>query len=805
MANNPVQIVLNAQNYIQRSDFNPGGTIKDFYAGRNDDFVRHREALMSQLNELRHSFSGAQPDEVFYARVDLQAEAWAKSHRPIQKVFPAKNQLYVGGSELGSMIVELVPADIPSIMSTVAAAEIDVKQVEKQGKLIAKPTRTRSEVGAIKSIRNYSAFDRRKFSAQQAVHWLTDPRTGGSYYVETFVSWKTIGARSSEGWRVRGVRALSKFESGLRNLDLPIEVSRASDEWVNASVYIIKINGMVTASTENAIAIHTALLAFLDNQPVVKTVFLPPVLQAARVGGESIGMPVIAPPTQGQTYPTIGIIDTGVNDFDVLKAWSSGSIDYLTSEATQDLSHGTFIAGLVCAADALNTDPIFAESKCRYFDLGLHPTVAASYDNYYPRGFIDFLEQLDAEIPRAKQEGVRIFNMSLAVTTPIADDGYSLFGNMLDEIADKHDILFVLPAGNLDAHMAREEWPLDTNKALAMLAEYRFAGHDRIFQPADSIRALVVGGLNPQTPEGRFLPSRYSRRGPGPSLGAKPDLAHVGGRFADNSGLYSFSVTGDALQSCGTSFAAPLVAKTVAALDHAIEGSITREALMALVIHHAQIPSGLEKPKLRQITRDFVGAGIPSHAAETLLVEDHEITLVFNGVLTGGHELRFQFAWPRSLVDEKGGCSGAVKLTLVYRPPIDRSFGGEFIRVNLDAHLRQEVIDPTTGEISFQGRLKSENSKRLEKELIKHGAKWWPVKTSRGKLDATGRSSQWRIVIDPLARSEFIIPEEGIPFSVVLTISDPKKAPIFNEMRRQLQNAGATISDIRSALRSRVH
>lgn len=459
MANNPVQIVLNAQNYVQRSVTNPGGANKDFYAGRNDDFVRHREALTTQLNELQQAFSGAQPDEVFYARVDLQAEAWAKSHRPIQKVFPTKSQPYVGGAELGSMVVELTLADIPRITSAIASAETDVKEVEKGGKLIAKPTRVRSEVGAIKSVRSYAAFDRRKFSAEQAVRWLADPRTGGAYYVETFVSWKTIEARTSEGLKARGMRALSEFESGLRDLNLPIEVSRASDQWVNASIYVIKVNGTIAANTENIVAIHTVLLAFLDNQAVVKTVLLPPVLQAASVGGEPTGTPVIAPPTQGRTYPTVGIIDTGVSKLPALEAWSAGSTDYL-NEATQDFSHGTFIAGLVCAADVLNADPIFAESKCRYFDLGLHPTGEGVYGNYYPRGFLDFLEQLDAEIPAAKQEGVRVFNMSLAVTTPIADDGYSLFANILDEIADKHDVLFILPSGNLEAHLARDEWPL---------------------------------------------------------------------------------------------------------------------------------------------------------------------------------------------------------------------------------------------------------------------------------------------------------------------------------------------------------
>lgn len=49
------------------------------------------------------------------------------------------------------------------------------------------------------------------------------------------------------------------------------------------------------------------------------------------------------------------------------------------------------------------------------------------------------------------------------------------------------------------------------------------------------------------------------------------------------------------------------------------------------------------------------------------------------------------------------------------------------------------------------------------------------------------------------------MPEEGIPFCAALTISDPGGSKqVFNEMHMQLQNSGATISDMRTALRQRV-
>lgn len=805
MANNPVQIVLNAQDYVRRADVSSGGNNKDFFAGRNAAFAQHRSQLVSQVAELGQMFKGLGQDEVVYAKVELQSTAWAKSHRPIQKVFPVNAQPCVGGAELGSIVVELSQSDIPRVISVIESAEEVVKESEdKNGKIKPKPTRYRSEVGAIKSIRAYSASDRRRFSIEQAARWLTDPRTGSAYYVETFLSFASAEARATDYLKTRGVAVLEKFEDKLRSLNLPVDISKISETWTNSLIYVVKLSDEIANNPNQALDIHLELLSFLDNEQVVKSIILPPVLQTSQLKSQSNAALNISSPEDNRSYPIVGIVDSGVSIVSSLAEWSVGSSDYLSSMG-QDFSHGSFIAGLICAGDELNTGKVFQETKCKYFDLGLHPTVQGEYSNYYPRGFIDFLEQLDAEIPTAKALGIRVFNMSLAVTTPVSDESYSIFANILDEIADKHDILFVLPAGNLDGGFTRDEWPSDPNDAMAMLATYRFSGQDRIFQPADSVRSLVIGALDPQLDDGRFIPSRYTRRGPGPALGAKPDLTHVGGRFDDNSGLCSISVSGNKIESCGTSYAAPLVAKTVAAIDHAIEGGITREALSALVIHHAVTPSGLDSPLLKPIAKDFIGAGMPSPAVETLLAGDHEITLVFNGVLKGGHELRFQFAWPASLVNASGGCSGSVKLTLVHRPPIDRSFGGEFIRINLDAYLRQENINKNTGEVSFCGRLKGDGMKRLEKELVAHGAKWWPVKTLKNEFNEIGHSSQWRLIIDPLSRSGFTIPEEGISFSAVLTIADPGKSKqIFNEMRMQLQNSGATISDVRTALRQRV-
>lgn len=802
MANNPVQVVLNAQSYVDFANNPPGGSIKDFFAGKDAEFQVHKEKLIAQVGDLQKALANVPEGELIYAKVELQSKAWAKSHRPIKKVFPTKDIASVSGPNIGSLVIEITPDDLPVIIETVRSAESMTKWDDKDGKLKAKPSRTRSEVGAIQSIRSYEASDRRRFSVEQAMKWLADPRTGRAYYIETFVSHRSIEGRASDKTKNRATKAIEAFEARLSELNLPIEVTITSEKWTHASLYIVRLKE--DSNYQEAESIHSALLSFLDHQPIVKSILLPPILQTANMPGGSAESPAISAPDSSKSYPVIGIVDSGVTNFPALAQWCTGSVDFFPKE-NQDVSHGTFIAGLVCGADELNTHPVFQESKCQYYDLGLHPTAAGSYQDYYPRGFIDFLEQLDAEIPAAKELGVRVLNMSLAVTVPVADESYSLFANLLDEIADKHDVLFVLPAGNLEESLARDEWPSDPDEAEAMLLGYRYKGLDRIYQPADSIRAVVVGALNPPDHNNAVFPSRYTRCGPGPSLGAKPDIAHIGGRFDAESGLRSFLPDGTGIQSCGTSYAAPLAAKTIAVLDHVIEGETSREALIALTVHHAEPPKCLSSKKLKTVKKDFVGAGIPCPAVETLVVGDHEITLVFNGVIHDGKELIFQFPWPKSLVGDDGKCSGNVKLTLVYRPPIDRGQGGEFVRANLDAFLRQEDIDKKTGKVSFKGRLKGEGTKQYEKELVQHGAKWWPVKRLEDELTGVGRSSQWKLVVEPLARSESSLPEDGMPFTVVLTISDPEKQkPVFNEMRQQLQVYGATISDIRTAARTRV-
>jgi hypothetical protein len=441
-------------------------------------------------------------------------------------------------------------------------------------------------------------------------------------------------------------------------------------------------------------------------------------------------------------------------------------------------------------------------------DVAVFPSVPGAFSDYYPEGVPQFFDEMETAVADARsRHRVRIFNMSLNIVQPVSADRYSLHAARLDQIADAHDALFFISAGNLNAQDLRPEWPVDATTALAHLAAAR---NDGMFMPAESIRNVAVAALNPPGDPSKvaFAPTRYSRRGPGLRAGNKPDLAHVGG-FGSSTGpighgLFSIAPDGAIIDGCGTSYASPLVAKTAAALAHAIEGDVSRETLIALLVHNASVPAPLLEKPLLSSARHLVGFGVPQAAHEILQTGDHEITLVFATRVKPKQQINFNFNWPASLVGPGGKCRGRAKLTVVASPPLDQRFGAEFVRVNIFGALQQEQEDG-----GWKGKLDplylpgGAEGAHLEAELIEHGFKWSPVKVyAKSMPKGVGKSSNWRLALEYLTRAGEQMPEEGVPFTAILTISDiGKSQPVFNEMRQTLTAIGVKVADIRTAAR----
>jgi hypothetical protein len=145
-------------------------------------------------------------------------------------------------------------------------------------------------------------------------------------------------------------------------------------------------------------------------------------------------------------------------------------------------------------------------------------------------------------------------------------------------------------------------------------------------------------------------------------------------------------------------------------------------------------------------------------------------------------------------------------MTLVYRPTLNRDFGSEFVRVNVDAHLRQEEGDTFVSRVKQAFLPDDAEAVHFEHELIQHGLKWWPIKVYRARFPrGKGKSSNWRLSIESLVRSEEAFPSAGVPFALVLTIADiGESEPVFNDLRLHLTSRNVQVTDIRTTTQVRV-
>lgn len=822
MANSPVQIVLNTNDFIEALDNKGGGPSKDFFAGNDSDFVEHRDNIQKQLSEIRSMQLVDGFAKTSYAKVTLKQAALAKSHRPTSQVFKKGIAPVVGAGDLGELFVELNPESITELNKKVGQAEAETRFKERNGKIEPVPSRLRSEIGAIQEIIPYTASEKRKFSVKEAVEWLANPQTGGSYMVELFEA-----PPARQDWDLLSQYKLDLFKSffeGLESIGNGLIASRVTTGTGSAIIFGVKLEKNTSApiiqllpsssfgkkTVEKRIVDldterHSKLLDFLGKHPLVKRITLPPIItQGSPAGtlkrGQVFTMPSINKDT---SYPKVCVVDGGVSD--IYGDWIEDRWD-LISPSHKDENHGTFIAGLAIIGQTLNGQAICREvDGCRIIDLDILP-IASKYDSYFPKPF-QFFSELEGAVQDLKaRTGVRIFNFSMNIEEHASTTGYSLFAQFLDKIAEENDVVFVISAGNTKPVDMRREWPDDSFEAVKILASSR---NDTIKKPAESCRNVSVSALNPPHLDGivPFALSNYSCRGPAVRVGLKPDFAHIGGSGTVHAtlghGLLSLDVSGKIVDGCGTSYAAPNVAKTLASLDHSIEGTVSRETLIALGIHHAVLPESLNDKSLRNVTKHLVGFGIPSGSEEILNGNPSSFTLVFANRAISGHKMSFKFSWPSSLVRD-GKCFGHAKLTIVSTPPFDYKYGAEFVRINIHGALRQVQKNGNyLGRLSAIYTPDEGDGSLFEKDQIEHSFKWSSVKVYEKTFRrGVGPTTEWSLDVEYLTRDGVTMPREGVPFTAILTISDPdNEKPVFNDMRQMLQSLGVQAVDIKTAAR----
>ena len=153
MANNPVQIVLNDNDYVVPPEPKKGGPPYDFFAGKDADFAKHKAKLADQVQLSASRLDQKATGGVGYIQVRLRDRALAKTHRPIRALLTPDKFPCVGASGLGELYYFAGAADLAELEKTISEAELKTRWVQgKSGKPEARPSPIRSDVGAIEDI-----------------------------------------------------------------------------------------------------------------------------------------------------------------------------------------------------------------------------------------------------------------------------------------------------------------------------------------------------------------------------------------------------------------------------------------------------------------------------------------------------------------------------------------------------------------------------------------------------------------------------------------------------------------------------
>jgi serine protease AprX len=492
-------------------------------------------------------------------------------------------------------------------------------------------------------------------------------------------------------------------------------------------------------------------------------------------------------PQPGVDYPIIGVVDSGIKSgHKYLEPWIYKR-EVFVPEEYQNNGHGTFVAGVLEYGHILND---FGNRQTMYkiLDVVALPNSDPNYgkvDTISEDGLLDIMEH----VLETHSDKVKIWSLSLGTSKVCADDCMSDLAIALDEMQDRYHVEIIISAGNYQKIPLRT-WPPATNI------------QDRITVPADSVRSLTVGSIAHKKGCGCVeinQPSPFSRRGPGPNFMIKPEVVDYGGNCSingqfDGCGIISFDEDGNLIENIGTSFSTPRVTGNYGQIYYSLQTGFSSELSKALFIHSAKNPLS-KKPVVRE-EADYLGFGIPSANLEDIIFcNQSSITMIFNAeILNGSYISMNNFPYPTSL-KRNGKWFGEIKMTLVYRPPLDANFGQEYCRTNIEVSLGVYRYNKN-GVLKYAGQVPPDVKweERYESERVENGFKWSPIKSYHREIKNGVEGEYWRLLIECTSRSGENIDTQ--PFVLIVTINDLSGEDIYSEMINILRERGFAFYDL---------
>lgn len=544
---------------------------------------------------------------------------------------------------------------------------------------------------------------------------------------------------------------------------------------------------------------------------------------------DDLSVPSSKQPVEGEEYPIVGVLDSGIQKNSYLAPWLLGRSEEYYKAGLQDKSHGSMVASILEYSDELNGTDYFSTDGVMMLETVIVPDLKK--ENAYPEDLIDNVRDAIERHP-----DIKIWTMSAGTSEECDTDAFSEYGMALDNIEDENHVLIIKSVGNTTAFMRGD--------------------NERVAKMADSVCSLVVGSIANE--KGRYdlaeidMPSPFTRIGPGPSYIIKPDLVAYGGNAGvspdghmTTTGVKTFNLSGQPTRAPGTSFSTPWVARIAAELNYLLDGEFDPLLIKALMIHNAGYPAGDRMTMSDK--KKYMGFGMPKGTGDILYNSENEITLVLRDSLQKGTFIYIlDFPFSESLIGTDDRYHGQITVTLVSSPILRSSEAAEYCQSNINVAFgtMEDIKERDTRKRTVRNPYGAKNAKNIiqdslysskvfdvlegetfgrERTLLKLGQKFYPVKkyavnldemTEANRCNFLDGSRKWYMKVEGLFRDAVereardtgeVLEQE---FCILLTIRDSEgKAPVYNEITQQLQQKGFVYSNVRlkNEVREHVH
>ncbi len=349
--------------------------------------------------------------------------------------------------------------------------------------------------------------------------------------------------------------------------------------------------------------------------------------------------PPVLPLTAGKsprTLPCVAVVDTGAKQQHLqLAPFMRDTVvgDSPGERCTFDPSdsHGTQVASRVVFGDIQTRDLTEGlKATCSFFNV----SVALRENTLHPKSVVNAMRDVVS-----RQDDVRVFNLSIDADRQLDQMDDQLRRSWLKLIEDldmfifENDVVVVVAAGN---SIAGKKPDMDYPRHIDDPA-WELRTWSRAFN------SLTCGGAVPRTCVGAVArepdaPSPFTRVGYGFGKSPKPDFCEVAGdcaaeggqyREIEGAGVFALLHDGYAIETTGTSLAAPLLAREAALAfehlrrEHSAPGgrifAVTVKAFLAATARTPIFKGSLQKLAKRTLGRGFANAAAlaspPAHCA----------------------------------------------------------------------------------------------------------------------------------------------------------------------------------------------